>query len=121
MSDRIWSQSQEEKQHRVQETDQAVVKAQDFTVDEQFVEKEKKPTRFQRKMNRIFGTGQATSTLFLTGFMTGGAVGGIFGGLMGVIQAVRMRSFMVIPISMIATGTSFGFFMGLGMTIRQVS
>ena len=53
--------------------------------------------------------------------MTGGAVGGIFGGLMGLIQAVRMRSFMVIPISMIATGTSFGFFMGLGMTIRQVS
>jgi hypothetical protein len=30
-----------------------------------------------------------------------------------------MRSFMVIPLSMIGSGLSFGFFMGLGMTIRQ--
>lgn len=53
--------------------------------------------------------------------MTGGAVGGIFGGLVGAVQAVRMRSFMVIPFSMVATGTSFGFFMGLGMTLRQIA
>ena len=72
-------------------------------------------------MNRIFGTGAATSQLFMTGFMTGGAVGGIFGGLVGVYQAIKMRSFLVIPVSMIATGASFGFFMGLGMTIRTAS
>jgi len=43
-------------------------------------------------------------------------VGGIFGGLIGTYQAVQMRSFLPIPVSIIATGASFGFFMGLGMT-----
>jgi Reactive mitochondrial oxygen species modulator 1 len=72
----------------------------------------------QRKFKRIFGSGQATSKIFITGFQTGAMVGGIFGGLVGCYQAVVMRSFLPIPVSILATGTSFGFFMGLGMTIR---
>jgi hypothetical protein len=39
-------------------------------------------------MKRIFGSGQATSQIFITGFMMGGAIGGIFGGVMGVYQAI---------------------------------
>ena len=48
----------------------------------------------------------------------GGTIGGIFGGVMGVYQAIQMRSFLPIPLAMIASGGSFGFFMGLGMTLR---
>ena len=50
--------------------------------------------------------------------MMGALVGAGFGGVLGAYQAVQMRSFLVMPISMIVSGGSFGFFMGLGMTIR---
>ena len=49
----------------------------------------------------------------------GALVGGAFGGVMGTYQAIQMRSFMVIPIAMVGSGVSFGFFMGLGMTLRS--
>jgi hypothetical protein len=65
-----------------------VIKSQAFTLDIKPEVQEKPPTRMQRKMTRIFGSGQATSQIFLTGFMTGAAVGGIFGGLVGCYQAV---------------------------------
>ena len=48
----------------------------------------------------------------------GAMVGGAFGGILGTWQAIQMRSMMMIPISMIGSGVSFGFFMGLGMTFR---
>ena len=75
----------------------------------------------QRKMKRLFGSGKATSGLFLTGFQMGALVGGAFGGLIGIYQAYQMRSFAIIPMSMIGSGVSFGFFMGLGMTFRSGS
>lgn len=80
--------------------------------------KEVQLTRMQRKMKRLFGSGQATSKLFFTGFQMGAMVGGAFGGILGTWQAIQMRSMMMIPISMIGSGVSFGFFMGLGMTFR---
>ena len=49
----------------------------------------------------------------------GALVGGAFGGVMGTYQAIQFRSFAVIPMAMIGSGVSFGFFMGLGMTIRS--
>ena len=82
-------------------------------------EEVKELTRMQRKMSRLFGSGKATSALFFTGFQMGAVVGGAFGGLLGIYQAIQMRSFMVIPMSMIGSGVSFGFFMGLGMTFRS--
>lgn len=51
----------------------------------------------------------------------GAGVGGMMGAAVGTYQAVQMRSFLPIPVSILASGTSFGFFMGLGMTIRQIS
>ena len=49
------------------------------------------PTRMQRKFKRIFGSGKATSGLFLTGFQMGAMVGGAFGGMFGLMQAVQTR------------------------------
>ena len=76
------------------------------------------PTRLERKFNRIFGSAGQTTQTFVTGFKMGALVGGAFGGVMGTYQAIQMRSFLVIPMAMIGSGVSFGFFMGLGMTIR---
>ena len=49
----------------------------------------------------------------------GALVGGGFGGVMGTYQAIQMRSIVVIPMAMIGSGVSFGFFMGLGMCLRS--
>lgn len=48
----------------------------------------------------------------------GFVVGGIFGGLMGTYYAVMSRSIIYIPTAAIASGCSFGFFMGIGMVMR---
>lgn len=56
--------------------------------------------------------------MFFTGFKMGFVVGGIFGGLMGTYYAVSYRSFMYIPMAAIGSGSSFGFFMGIGMVMR---
>jgi hypothetical protein len=45
-------------------------------------------------------------------------VGGIFGGLMGTYYAVVSRSVLYIPTAAIASGCSFGYFMGIGMVMR---
>ena len=48
----------------------------------------------------------------------GAVVGGCFGGVLGTYYALSTRSFSYIPVSMIGSGLSMGFFMGMGMTIR---
>ena len=73
---------------------------------------------FQRKMTRIFGAVGDFRSMFFKGFKLGFVVGGIFGGLLGTYQAVVYRSIMYIPGAAIASGCSFGFFMGIGMVIR---
>lgn len=75
-------------------------------------------TRMQRKMRRIFGAGQNTSKLFVTGFQMGAMVGCTFGGVLGLYYAITARSFAFIPMSMLGSGVSMGFFMGMGMVIR---
>ena len=59
--------------------------AQQFQVDMSPQDVEIPPTRIQRKMKRIFGSGKATSGLFVSGFQMGAMVGGTFGGLFGVV------------------------------------
>jgi len=49
----------------------------------------------------------------------GGMVGCGFGCVLGCVQAYQTRSLLVIPLTMVASGGSFGFFMGLGMTLRS--
>ncbi len=49
----------------------------------------------------------------------GAIVGGIFGGLMGVYWAISYRQLYLIPTFALSSGCSFGFFMGIGMVMRQ--
>lgn len=121
-SGRIWSDQKVEADHnKVDTVDESVKAAQAFSLDMTQQNQEVQLSRMQRKMKRLFGSGKATSNLFLTGFQMGALVGGAFGGLIGAYQAFQMRSFMLIPMSMIGSGVSFGFFMGLGMTFRSGS
>lgn len=81
---------------------------------------EKKPDgRFTRKMKRLFGTVGQMKTMFFQGFKMGAVVGGIFGGLTGLYYAFQTRSFMYIPMIMLTSGGSFGFFMGVGNIMRS--
>ena len=57
--------------------------------------------------------------MFFTGFKTGFLVGGIFGTLVGSYYAVTTKSFMALPFVAVSTGCSFGFFMGIGMIMRN--
>ena len=50
-------------------------------------DKNRPPTKWERKMNRIFGEATAMRRNFMMGFMMGGAVGGIMGGLTGLYFA----------------------------------
>ena len=75
-------------------------------------------TRMQRKFRRIFGAGKNTSTLFVSGFQMGAMVGCTFGGVLGTYYAITARSVAFIPMSMVGSGISMGFFMGMGMVIR---
>jgi hypothetical protein len=88
--------------------------------DDTFKEKEKRAlTRMERKWDRMTGaTGQSFNN-FKMGFMMGSMVGGGFGAVMGAYQAYATRQLLMIPLTMIASGGSFGFFMGLGMTFRS--
>jgi hypothetical protein len=104
--------------NKIDAVDQNLVAQQAFSVDMNPEKVEIPPTRMQRKMTRLFGSGKATSNLFFTGFQMGAAVGASFGGIFGLWQMVQTRSFLVLPMSMFASGISFGFFMGIGMTFR---
>jgi len=81
--------------------------------------KNRPPTRWERKMNRIFGEATAIRKNFFMGFMMGGAVGALMGGLTGTYFAFQYRQFSLIPIMAISSGGSFGFFMGIGAIMRS--
>ena len=72
-----------------------------------------------RKFERIFGAMGNFQGLFIQGFKMGFIVGSIFGGLMGSYYAIAYRQFMYIPMSAIGSGSSFGFFMGIGSVMRS--
>ena len=81
-------------------------------------EKNRPPTRWERKMNRIFGEATAIRKNFFMGFMMGGCVGCMMGGLTGTYFALQYRQFSLIPIMALTSGGSFGFFMGIGAIMR---
>ena len=82
-------------------------------------EKNRPPTRWERKMNRIFGESKKIRNSFLTGFMMGGTVGALMGGLTGTYFAFKFKQFSLIPLMAITSGGSFGFFMGIGAIMRS--
>ena len=87
--------------------------------DDTFKEKKvRELTRMEKKWARMTGSTGASFNNFKMGFMMGSMVGGGFGAVMGCYQAYVNRTLLLIPLTMIASGGSFGFFMGLGMTFR---
>ncbi|KAF8822478.1 hypothetical protein IE077_003702 [Cardiosporidium cionae] len=52
------------------------------------------------------------------GIKMGAAVGGIFGGLTGLYASVVHRNVLILPLSIVGGGVSFGFFLGCGMIVR---
>jgi hypothetical protein len=57
----------------------------------------------------------------MNGAMMGFMVGGLFGFAVGLYSAVQSRRFIVIPISVLVSGCSFGFILGCGSLIRTHS
>ncbi|KAK6590153.1 hypothetical protein RS030_172624 [Cryptosporidium xiaoi] len=52
------------------------------------------------------------------GVKTGVLIGSVFGGVNGTYHAIKYKSYISIPISMIGGAISFGFFLGCGMLVR---
>ena len=90
-----------------------------MTLEKLSEQQKKRPlTKWERKMNRIFGEAKHARQTFLQGFMMGGIVGGLMGGLTGTYFAFQYRQISFIPIAAISSGCSFGFFMGVGAVLR---
>ena len=87
-------------------------------IQKEIEEAKREPTLMERKIKRIFGGVGSAGMMFQQGFKLGATVGGIFGGIVGLFYAISSRQFLILPMSMIGTGASFGFFMGIGMVLR---
>ena len=87
-------------------------------IQKEIEEAKREPTLMERKIKRIFGGVGNAGLMFQQGFKLGATVGGIFGGLIGTFYAISTRQILILPMSMIGTGCSFGFFMGIGMILR---
>lgn len=55
----------------------------------------------------------------LNGAMMGFMVGGLFGLAIGIYSAFQTRRLITIPMSILVSGTSFGFILGCGSVIRN--
>ena len=82
-------------------------------------EKNRPPTKWERKVKRIFGEASVLKRSFLMGFMMGGGVGCLMGGLTGAYFAYQYKQFMLFPMMALSSGVSFGFFMGIGAVMRS--
>ena len=87
-------------------------------IQKEIEEAKREPTLMEKKIKRIFGGVGSAGKMFQQGFKLGFCVGGIFGGLIGTFYAISSRQFLLLPLSAIGTGCSFGFFMGIGMILR---
>ena len=81
-------------------------------------EKNRPLTKWERKKARIFGESKTMQKNFLVGFAMGGGIGACMGGIMGTYAAITYRQMSIIPMAMLSSGCSFGFFMGLGAVLR---
>lgn len=61
----------------------------------------------------------AAKVNMLNGAMMGFMVGGLFGLVIGIYSAFQTRRLIAIPMSVLVSGTSFGFILGCGSVIRN--
>ena len=76
--------------------------------------------RLKTKISRIYYTlkDNIISRFFL-GFGHGFLIGGLFGCCLGTITAIRHKKALAMPFVAVLTGTSFGFFLGVGTIVRS--
>ena len=76
--------------------------------------------RLKTKISRIYNTlKDSIISRFFLGFGHGFLIGGLFGCCLGTITAIRHKKAMAMPFVAILTGTSFGFFLGVGTIVRS--
>lgn len=78
-----------------------------------------KSSKFSKKVNKLKASMESAKVNMLNGAMMGFMVGGLFGLIIGVWSAVQTRRFAAIPISVLASGGSFGFILGCGSVLRS--
>lgn len=78
-----------------------------------------KSSKFSKKVNKLKASMEAAKVNMLNGAMMGFMVGGLFGLIIGVWSAVQTRRLAAIPISVLASGGSFGFILGCGSVLRS--
>lgn len=80
-----------------------------------------KSSKFSRKIHKLKHGLAAAKVNMLNGAMMGFMVGGLFGLVIGIYSAFQTRRLVVIPMSVLVSGASFGFILGCGSMIRNDS
>lgn len=82
------------------------------------IETTKKESARSRKWNQFMQRFEMAKAGMYQSFLMGAMVGGGFGLVFGLWNAITYKSFLVLPIAVITSGASFGFFMACGSLIR---
>jgi tetrahydromethanopterin S-methyltransferase subunit G len=95
---------------------------------QRFIEQEKyqqnliqvdKSSKFFKKVNKLKVAMSNAKVNMLNGAMMGFMVGGLFGLVVGTWSAIQTRRLIMIPMSVIISGGSFGFILGCGSVMRS--
>lgn len=78
-----------------------------------------KSSKFSKKVKKLKEAVSSARMNMLNGAMMGFMVGGLFGLVVGLYSAVQTRRLIVIPMSVLVSGGSFGFIMGCGSVLRS--
>ena len=73
----------------------------------------------ERKWRKLKTKFSQLSQQVQQGFFMGSVIGGTFGAIIGVYQAVVTRRLIMIPLSALISGGSFGFILACGSAIRS--
>jgi hypothetical protein len=82
------------------------------------VDSTSKESARSRKWNQFWQKLEMAKAGMYQSFLMGSMVGGGFGLVFGLYNAITYKSFLVLPIAVITSGASFGFFMACGSLIR---
>ena len=77
-----------------------------------------KNSYMKKKLNRMFGTSTEVKALIINGFKTGAILGSAIGLVFGLGISLKSKNFMILPMAVLSSAASFGFFMSIGATIR---